>query len=648
MSDLETIRSVLKQAAKRRRWARAWNGLFGGLFLASAVWLATVAVFKLFPVPFASLGAAGIAAALLALGGFLWGGRKKDSGLETARWVDQKHGFKERLSAAVEFRSSNAWGAILLRDGAKCAAEAAPRRILPYHLPNAARWTVLLLLAGATLGFVPEYRSQRYLDAQKEQAVIKETGRQLEKFAKRALEQRPKMKPTEKAMMSMQELGDRLQTAKLTRTDALDKIANVTERLKSQAKTLNENSAFKRLRQAARTPSNASSSVAGLQEKIQALQQKMSGNASDPAALQKMKDQIAQLQKAAAGLNANDEGVSSKMQRQMADGMASLSQMTQEQGLSLPDLEEALSALQNGEIDQFLKALDSAQINLDKMLEMAKALQKMQMEQAEIGRNLGEQLKKGQAQAAHDRLLEMAEKLQSGALDSEEAQRLMDEVTEALKPAGDYGEVQSLLQQALQQGKTGNPQEAAQSLQAAAAELKKLMEQFGDMQSLMASLEALQRAQMCVGNCMSWGQCQGMGLGFRPGEKPGGGVGTWADENNGWFYFPETSQRWDNSGIARPDMEARGHTDRGEGQSTSGMMPTKVKGSFTPGRPMPSITLRGVSIKGESRVNIEEAIATAQDEAQSALSQQKIPRAYQPAVRSYFDDMVVKEKAESK
>ncbi|MCO5204338.1 MAG: hypothetical protein M9928_04875 [Anaerolineae bacterium] len=54
---------------------------------------------------------------------------------------------------------------------------------------------------------------------------------------------------------------------------------------------------------------------------------------------------------------------------------------------------------------------------------------------------------------------------------------------------------------------------------------------------------------------------------------------------------------------------------------------------------MPSITLKGVSIKGQSRVQYEEAATAAQTEAQAALSQEKIPRAYRNAVRDYFDDL---------
>ena len=164
------------------------------------------------------------------------------------------------------------------------------------------------------------------------------------------------------------------------------------------------------------------------------------------------------------------------------------------------------------------------------------------------------------------------------------------------------------------------------------------MDEMGDAQSLMAALENLKIAQMCVGNCQGWGQCNRPGLG--KGGKPGSGVGTWADDDNsGWIQFPELTDRWDNSGLKRPDQDARGHTDRDDGQLGDSLVPTKVKGQITPGGPMPSITLKGVSIKGQSKVAYEEAVTAAQTEAQSALNQDQVPRAYQGAVRDYFDDL---------
>jgi hypothetical protein len=54
---------------------------------------------------------------------------------------------------------------------------------------------------------------------------------------------------------------------------------------------------------------------------------------------------------------------------------------------------------------------------------------------------------------------------------------------------------------------------------------------------------------------------------------------------------------------------------------------------------MPSITLKGVSIKGQSKVEYQSAVMAAQSEAQGALNQDQVPRAYQGAVRDYFDDL---------
>ena len=93
------------------------------------------------------------------------------------------------------------------------------------------------------------------------------------------------------------------------------------------------------------------------------------------------------------------------------------------------------------------------------------------------------------------------------------------------------------------------------------------------------------------------------------------------------------------AGIVRPDQDARGHTDRGDGELSDALKPTKVKGQFSPGGQMPSITLKGVSIKGQSQVAYQEAAAAAQTDAQSALSQEKVPRAYQNSVKDYFDDI---------
>jgi hypothetical protein len=49
--------------------------------------------------------------------------------------------------------------------------------------------------------------------------------------------------------------------------------------------------------------------------------------------------------------------------------------------------------------------------------------------------------------------------------------------------------------------------------------------------------------------------------------------------------------------------------------------------------------LKGVSIKGESGVGYRQAVMAAQTDAQSALSQDQVPRAYQGPVKDYFNDL---------
>jgi len=94
----------------------------------------------------------------------------------------------------------------------------------------------------------------------------------------------------------------------------------------------------------------------------------------------------------------------------------------------------------------------------------------------------------------------------------------------------------------------------------------------------------------------------------------------------------------DNSRVMRADQDPRGITER-DATLNDALKPTKVKGQLSPGGQMPSITLKGVSIKGQSKVQFEEAATAAQTEAQSALNQDQVPRAYRGAVRDYFDDL---------
>ena len=641
MSEIQLIQSTLERTACRRRWQRGWRTFWQGLFAGAALWLFVLALYKLRPLPEQTLTIAALTAAALMPLGFLIGFWRRPSLVETARWVDERQHLQERISTALEVVATSVaetWQHLVLSDAAGRVRDFDAGKSLPYHLPRIARWSLLLLVLGFTLGFVPEYRSKAYLQKKKEAEIIKETGKQLAELTRRTLERRPPvMEPTEKALNSVKELGDQLSQARLTRSEALRDLASATQRLKDQAKDLAKDPALRKLEQAARSPTGRSpTSNADLQKQIDSMQKQLGNPDATPDALDKLQKELQKLQQAAAGLPGNDSA-GQQQKEQISQSLSDLAKKAQELGLSLPSLEEAIKALQNSQIDQFLKDLKVAEVDLDKMQAMAKALQQLEMQQAQLGKDLAEQLDKGQAEAAMQTLQKMIDQLKKGNLTEEQLKKMLAEVDRAVKPGSQYGKVGDFLKAAVGKMQNSDKPGAAQSLADASDELKRLLDQLGDAQSMMAMMDALQKAQMCVGNCMGWGQCQGPPRAGK-GGRPGRGVGTWSDDD-GWTTFPTMMDRWDNSGIQRPDMAPRGETDRGEGELSDAFVPTKVKGQISPGGPMPSITLKGVSIKGQSKVGYTEAVARAQSDAQSALSQEQVPRAYQGAVKDYFDDL---------
>ncbi len=644
MTELQVIESALQRASQRRRLERALNGLCRSALYGAGLCLLTLAAYKVFPVPSWAIPVAGAVAGLLALGGFIWGAWRKMPLLETARWVDDRKSFKERLSTALEMSGSRApedWKQLLLADAAQHAQSLNAKELLPLRFPRAAQWALMIAVLCAGLGFVPAYRSKAQVQKQQDAANIKDVGKNLSDLVRRELAQKPPvLPPTEKSMQQVAEFGERLGKQSLSRSEALRDLTSITEQLAKQEQELARNPAIKPLERAAREPGNGGSSQESLQKQIESLQKALGDAAANTDKLDKLAKDLEKLKQQAASSASKDANAGSASREQLAQSLADLARQAREAGASLESLEEAIKALESNNTDLFLKDLETATHDLEKMRDMAKAMQQLQEQSAKLGKNLAEQLEKGQGRAAVESLQKMIDQLKKGNLTKEEMEKIMQEAQQAAKPGSQYGNVGDLLKEAAQQAKDGNKGEAAENLASAQAELQKLMDQMADAEALQATLDALNRAQMAISQCKSWGQCQGTGRpGFKPGGKPGRGVGTWA-EDYGWTYFnnPNQDAGWDNSGVERPDLEGRGHTSRPDDLNPN-LTPDKVKGQMSPGGSMPSITLKGVSIKGSSNVKFEEAATSAQQEAQSALNQDQVPRAYQNAVRDYFDDL---------
>lgn len=659
MSELQVIETALKKAAGRRRWARALDGLAKGALIGAAWFLMAVIIYKLAPVPVTVLWGAGIAAGVCALAGLMVGGARKPNRLETARWIDERQQLKERLSTALELSGTGGaaeWKNLLVHDAATHAEALKPAELVPFRFPKLAHWAVLFLVLAAGLGFVPEYRTKAHLAEKKAQENVKEIGKELAALAKKELVARPPALPaTQKAMEQVNELGEKFGKQTLTRAEALKDLANTAEQLQKQEKELEQNPVPKQLQQAAREPNNgASQSPSALQKQMDALQKEMGDAAAKSDKLDKLANDLQKLQQQAKGMTANNSKMSDQQKEQLAQSLADLAKQAAEEGASLEGLDDAINALKANNPEQFAKDLEAATHDLEKLRDMAKSMQSLKQQMAKMGKDLAEQLDKGQAEAAVQTLQKMMEQLKQANLSKEQLQEIMTEASKAVDPAKDYGKVAEHLRKAAEQCQGGDKPGAGESLAKAKEELQKLLDQMADSESMDAMIDALARADMAIRSGKMWsecqgggkcgscsgqgcGQCKGRGWGHGGKNNPSG-VGTWADEY-GWTYFSDNQGNpVDNSGITRPDMDPRAQTDRPTDLNPN-LMPDKVKGQMSPGSSMPSITLKGVSIKGASKVKFEEAATAAQEDAQNALNQDKVPRAYQNAVRDYFDDL---------
>ncbi len=421
----------------------------------------------------------------------------------------------------------------------------------------------------------------------------------------------------------------------LSRGEALKDLANASDLIKMQQKDLGVpipalNNLQKTARDASRSPSSSSA-----QKEMEALQKSLGKSADAPAALEKLAADLQNAEKALAAMPKGDSPGASAARQQMSQSLSDLANQARDLGQPLPDLDKAIADLMASRMDNFRLDMDAATTDLNKLKEMAQALQKLQQQADHQGKDLPEQLQFGQTDAAQGTLKKMIDQLKSGQLTPQQMAKTLDEVARSIDPAAPYGQAADFLKQAAAQLRADQKPAAAQSLAAASKELEKIASEMQDAKALGASLAALQKAEDCLGQCR--GSRPSFSTTLKPGAGKNGGVGGWTPDDS--TLYPEMSASWDNTGVVRPDTDPRGLTDRGDPQLADNLNPTKLKGQLQPGGPMPSITLKGVSIKGQSSVSFQQAAAAAQSDAQSALNQDQVPRAYQGAVKSYFDDI---------
>ena len=513
MSELVVIQETLRRAARRRRLDRALRGLWLGLLIGTAAWLLGIGLHRVAPIPDA-IPELGWMAALVAAGiGFVVGGWRPVPLSAAARLVEARHRLDQRLSTALELADAPkpgsppppaSWVQLVVADARRALEGVDVATLLPFRLPTLARWIPVALVLVVGLGFVPPYRSTAYLQKQKDAIALRETGKKLAEVMKQELAKPEVREPIRDAMEAAGDLGQRLSQAKLTKADALKELASVAERMKDEARQLDADPTLRKLQQAARTPSGGSSANnpanQALQKQLEKLQQSVGNNTPD--AMDKLSQQLQQAQQMASDMQGGAQDAAK--QQALSQALQQLAQNAANMGLDLSSLDAALDAMKNLNLDRVLRDLKSAGRDLDKLRDMAKKLAEMQQSMQQMGKDLAEQLERGQADNAAQTLEKMVEELQASGLTPEQMQKMLAEVNKALKPASQYGKVGEMLKKAGEKMAAGAKPDAAKELAQAAKELRQMAKDAQEMQMLADSLEALQEAQLAIASGRAW------------------------------------------------------------------------------------------------------------------------------------------------
>src|ERR1039457_3606565 len=166
----------------------------------------------------------------------------------------------------------------------------------------------------------------------------------------------------------------------------------------------------------------------------------------------------------------NTPGSDAERQK-LSESLSALSKQMQDMGIQLPQVDDAIKALEANQTDLVLKDLEASLTDLEKMRDMARSLQQLQQQAEKLGKDLAEQLKNGQPELAQATLQKMVTQLKAASLSPEQLQKILQEVSKAVDPAGNYGKVADHLKNASKQMAAGNKPGAAQALAAAAKEL---------------------------------------------------------------------------------------------------------------------------------------------------------------------------------
>jgi tetratricopeptide (TPR) repeat protein len=602
------------QAAQRRLWLNRWFDLVGRLLLAGCgVWFVCLLIGRLL-LPTLRLdwiAAAEVVAALV--GATVWLFLTREPRLIAAVQLDRAAGLKERISTglcclvkgqtageqnrlAVPFANEDPFAQAVVHDAETIAGRINVRQFIPLRGSPTLVWSgVAAFIAFLLFWMVPQLdllgkaeAHETLLAREQELREVKATLSRPIETVRSASESNPRLK--ELAGLEDLERLARPDGASLDppdlRREAIKRLDRARDELRKEAQT----DRFTDVREMQRrlselgTPTDPNSSVSRLTQALAT---------GDLNAAQKELRQI-QEQLARRQHNAPNDSEIKKMAEQ------------------LDELAKRLDAL--GRDKQLEERMKRAGLTEEEMKRVLEALNKKDIRQLEkVVRSLEERLKKqGVSQDQIEKLKQQIKQSRQNKSNNQSCRNLGNK-----------------MQSCVNQMRSGNMDGAAAQLGEMAEELSEMEIIEQELAQLETSMEQLNKARDDIsrendcsdGKCGRCGSCQGgecgqcNGTGFRMDgaicphcEGQGSGMGS-----------------------------GRGVGDRPFGDGPVDFVKRKAKVKTGKGATIGSWFVKGEQIKGEARAEYREATEAAVRDAVDALDKDMVPRAYQRAVRTYFD-----------
>lgn len=585
------------RAAQRRLWVNRWLDHLGWtLTIGACGWIVALVSARLcaltWPLGWMALGATAAAV----IGSVVWTAIRRETTLDAAVALDRAAGLKERVSSGlVCASSSDPFSQAVVADAAQSAGPISVRRFVPIRGGRSLIYGGAVAVAGLVfLWLFPEFdllgKAQARDRIKQRLAAANETRTALAQPVE-AVKNLVESNPALKDMKEMQELEaltkpqDKPVDPVDLRREAIKKLEKLGDELKKQAaserfKDLQETK--NRLKEMGK-PQDAKSPPSKL---MQALTDGDFKQAQEE--LSKMKEQLAKKKH-----DAKSQEEVKKMSEQLdqlakklndAAGDKNLEQQLKQAGLNAEQMKRILDALNKKDPQQLAKMME----DLEKKLK-----------------------KEGMSQQQIDKMKKQVQQAQKQQGSKEQ----MNKLAEAMKKAG-------------QKCQSGDKQGAQQQMDQAGeqlSEMEMMEQQMGEIDSKMSQLDDLKDEMGDQSKDEGEKQCkQCNGTGMRKDGSPcphcdGTGQGNGNKPGNG------------------PPGRGRGAGQRGKKDTDVAFQKKRAKVEQRQGAVIGQWFVKGDQIKGESKAQYLEAVQSAVRDASDALEKDQVPRAYQKAVKNYFD-----------